>query len=156
MSSDARDCPGVVAPPPLIYAAGLGVGMLCERLLPSAALPTLVTGALGAALIFLGMALMGLGLWTLRCVGTPVNPYAATTALAMDGPYRYSRNPLYVALTLLYLGISLTAGGLWSLALLPAVLFIIQRGVIAREERYLEAKFGHIYLEYKARVRRWL
>ena len=83
----------------------------------------------------------------------PVKP---TTAIVETGPYRFTRNPMYVGLTLLYLGLTLWVGSLWPLLLLPVALFALQRFVIAREERYLEAKFGDQYLRYKARVRRWI
>ncbi|MFI5210728.1 MAG: methyltransferase family protein, partial [Gemmatimonadales bacterium] len=69
---------------------------------------------------------------------------------------RFSRNPMYVGMTLLYLGIALWANSLWPLLLLPAVLVVMRRGVIAREEAYLERRFGDEYRSYRARVRRWL
>jgi protein-S-isoprenylcysteine O-methyltransferase Ste14 len=74
----------------------------------------------------------------------------------MNGPYRWSRNPIYVALTLIYAGIALVIGSPWLLLLMPAIVAILHFGVVAREERYLEAKFGQSYLGYKASVRRWL
>lgn len=156
MSGEPRDLPGILAPPPLLYAAGLGLGLIIERFAPSGPLPIPYTCTVGAGLIAIGAAIMGLGLRAMRRAATPVNPYAATAALVTEGPFRYSRNPLYLALTLIYLGIAAVLGTLWPLALLPAVLFIMHRGVIAREERYLESKFRESYLQYKARVRRWL
>ena len=83
-------------------------------------------------------------------------PDRPATALISAGPYRFSRNPLYVASALLYTGASLWFGALWTLTLLPFPLGILQFYVIAREERYLERRFGREYLDYKARVRRWL
>lgn len=156
MSGDAPEHSGVIAPPPLIYAASLALGLLLESLAPSALLKTIYARGLGASLIVLGLALMGFGLLAMRRAATAVNPYTATTALVTDGPFRYSRNPLYLALTLVYLGIAFLAGTLWPFALLPAVFLIMHWGVIAREERYLESKFGERYRQYKARVRRWL
>lgn len=97
-----------------------------------------------------------LGRRALTRAGTPVRPNQPTTAIVTDGPYRYTRNPLYLALTGVYTGISLIVNALWPLVLLVAVLFVIQWGVVAREERYLEGKFGESYLAYKRRVRRWL
>lgn len=103
-------------------------------------------------------ALIGLsGAWALRRAGTTISVDRPTTAIVASGPYRYSRNPLYVALTLLYLGLGAAAlNTLWALVLLPPLLVVIQRGVIEREERYLERKFGEEYRRYKRRVRRWL
>ncbi len=83
-------------------------------------------------------------------------PWRPTTALVVGGPFRFTRNPMYLGTTLLYIGIAILAQALWALVLLPFVLMIVQRGVIEREERYLEGKFGADYLRYKQRVRRWL
>ena len=83
-------------------------------------------------------------------------PMKPTTALVTSGPYRVTRNPMYVGMAFLYAGLALSLGVIWALALLPAVLLMVDRLVIAREERYLEAKFGEEYRDYKRRVRRWL
>ena len=83
-------------------------------------------------------------------------PWAPPRRLVMSGPYRWSRNPLYLALTLIYAGVGLIADDLWILVLLVPLLLLIHWGVVVREERYLEAKFGEAYSRYKERVRRWL
>lgn len=88
--------------------------------------------------------------------GTPVDPRRSTTALVTDGPYRYSRNPLYLRVTLFHLSVAFLLNDVWLLAVLPPVLIVLHVGVVRREERYLEAKFGNEYREYKAKVRRWL
>jgi len=103
-----------------------------------------------------GVALGGWFFVTMRRAGTPVDPREAPTALVQEGPFRHTRNPAYVGLTLTYLGLSLLAGGRWALLLLPVVLVAVGRGVIWREERYLEERFGSDYREYRRRVRRWL
>jgi protein-S-isoprenylcysteine O-methyltransferase Ste14 len=87
---------------------------------------------------------------------TSVMPYSPTTAIIQSGPFRLTRNPLYVAMTLLYIGVALIMNTAWPLLLLPLVLVIVHRGVIQREERYLEQKFGDEYISYKERVRRWI
>lgn len=92
----------------------------------------------------------------MRRAGTNVDPYHPTTAIVEAGPYRYTRNPLYVGMALIYSGISARANALPAALLLPAVLHLVDRGVIRREERYLEGKFGDEYLRYKGRVRRWI
>jgi protein-S-isoprenylcysteine O-methyltransferase Ste14 len=74
----------------------------------------------------------------------------------MEGPFRHTRNPGYLSLTMIYAGLASLANALWAILLLPAALLVIQRGVIEREERYLERRFGEEYLRYKARVRRWI
>ena len=83
-------------------------------------------------------------------------PERPTTAIVSDGPFRISRNPIYLGFTCITLGCALWLNALWVLLVLVPVLFVVQYGVIRREERYLEGKFGGQYLEYKARVRRWL
>jgi protein-S-isoprenylcysteine O-methyltransferase Ste14 len=92
----------------------------------------------------------------MRRAGTNVDPYEPATAIVTGGPYRFTRNPIYVGFTLVYVGISAFTNALAPLMLLPAVFAVMRRGVIEREERYLERKFGGEYLEYKGRVRRWI
>ena len=88
--------------------------------------------------------------------GTNIRPDLPTTALVTEGPFRFTRNPLYLGLTLMYAGIALLIPGTWPLLLLVPVLLVMRWGVIAREERYLERKFGEPYRAYLGRVRRWL
>ena len=97
-----------------------------------------------------------LALRNMRRAGTNVNPTQPTTALILEGAYRFTRNPIYLGLTLLYTGIAILANTLWPILLLPGALFVMTRGVIEREEAYLEQKFGTQYVAYKAKVRRWL
>jgi protein-S-isoprenylcysteine O-methyltransferase Ste14 len=87
---------------------------------------------------------------------TAVDPSKPTTAIVSDGVFRFSRNPLYLSMTLLYISISLLFNALWALLLLLPLLVIVQIGVIQREEVYLERKFGDEYLRYKSQVRRWM
>ncbi len=151
----AEHGPDIIAPPPLLYAGPLLGGFLLDRLLP---LPQLPSGlrALGVALTAAGVALGGWFIWTMWRAHTPVDPQEAPTALVINGPFRLTRNPAYVGLTLTYGGLSLFAGARWPLLLLPVVFLAVDRGVIQREERYLEAHFGSDYREYQRRVRRWL
>ena len=159
MSDDAReapDNPGVVAPPPLIYAGALALGLVANRLYPMAFLPRAVSRVLGLPLIFGGLAIGLLGFREMRQAETNVDPYKPATAIVTEGPYRFTRNPLYVGMTLVYTGITALSNALLAAMLLPLVLAVMRRGVIEREERYLERKFGDEYLAYKERVRRWL
>jgi protein-S-isoprenylcysteine O-methyltransferase Ste14 len=159
MSDDARgtpDNPGVIAPPPLIYAGALLVGLLANRLSPIPFLPRALSRALGWPLVFSGLAIGTLGLREMKRAGTNVDPREPTTAIVTGGPYRFTRNPLYLSMTLIYGGITARANALPAALLLPLVLHLMRRGVIEREERYLERKFGEEYLGYKARVRRWI
>jgi protein-S-isoprenylcysteine O-methyltransferase Ste14 len=110
----------------------------------------------GAALVVAGAVLIGLGSRRFIAAGTNIAPSMPTTALVVDGIYGRTRNPLYLGTTLLYLGLGVAAGSLWAIVLVVPLLWVINVGVIAREERYLERKFGDDYRAYKARVRRWL
>jgi protein-S-isoprenylcysteine O-methyltransferase Ste14 len=91
-----------------------------------------------------------------RSARTSMIPIKPTTALVVSGPYEFTRNPMYFGMVCSYLGLALWFGIFWALILLPAVVASVQYHVIAREEQYLERKFGDEYLKYKARVRRWI
>jgi protein-S-isoprenylcysteine O-methyltransferase Ste14 len=152
MTDEKSDRPGVIAPPPLIFAAGLVIGLLIQRARPVPLWPGV--SAMGVFLIGAAILLAAWAFQTMQRAGTPVDPYKPTTRLVSEGPFRFTRNPLYLSLTLIYLGIALLFNALWPLLLLPFVLLVLRRGVIDREERYLERKFGKEYLRYKNRVRR--
>src|SRR5262249_12467907 len=146
---------GVLAPPPLLYGAALVAGLALQRLVPLARLPRRAR-PLGLALLALGAAFGVPAFRPMRRAGTPVDPRKPSTALVESGPFRISRNPGYVGMTLVYAGIATLRGAVWPFLLLPAVLAVITRGVIEREERYLERRFGDAYRAYRGRVRRWL
>ncbi len=152
----STDAANAVAPPPLIYLAGLGVGFLLEALLPSASIPTVVGIVTGVPLIVAGTLLARSFFRALSRAGTTISPYGSSSALVTDGPYRLTRNPGYLGMALAYAGIALVSGALWPLASLLVVVVVIDRGVIAREERYLERAFGDEYRDYRRRTRRWL
>ena len=153
---DRPDTAGVIAPPPLVFLTGLAVGFGLELLLPSADVPTLLSIAVGVVLVAAGLALLIAFMRAFQRKGTAVEPWRETTAIVTSGPYRFTRNPGYLGMALVYAGIAVASGCLWVLVPLPVVLAVIDRGVIAREERYLERKFGREYLDYKQRVRRWI
>jgi protein-S-isoprenylcysteine O-methyltransferase Ste14 len=155
-SAAPRDAPGVVAPPPLIFLAGLAIGFGLEALLPGSSVPDALAWILGGALLLAGLALLASFNSLFHRAGTAVEPWKPTTAIVTTGPYRLTRNPAYLGMALVYIGIAVMSQALWALLPLPLVLAIIDRGVIAREERYLERKFGQEYLDYKRRVRRWI
>ena len=155
-NGEKADNPGVLAPPPLIYAVALVAGLLANRPRPTPFLPRALSKVLGWPLVVGGLVL---GLWgfrEMRRAGTNVDPYHPTTAIVAGGPYAFTRNPLYVGMALIYAGTSARANALPAALLLPVVLHLVDRGVIKREERYLEGKFGDEYLQYKGRVRRWI
>ena len=160
MGEDGRgnaDNPGVIAPPPLIYAGALAASLLANRRLHLPfLLPRRLSRTLGS-LLFIGGFLVGLlGFLEMRKVETNANPRRPATTVVTGGPYRFTRNPMYVGFTLMYVGISALANALPPVLLLPLVLRLMRRGVIEREENYLERKFGDVYLEYKVRAPRWI
>jgi protein-S-isoprenylcysteine O-methyltransferase Ste14 len=155
-ASSAADTAGVIAPPPLIYVGALGVGFALDAVIGSGSLPSAVRVPIGVASSITGAGLMGSFVWAFRRAQTPVDPYMPSETIVTDGPYRLSRNPGYLGMALTYAGIAIVSSTLWALAPLPVAIAIIDRGVIAREERYLKRKFGRPYVDYKRRVRRWV
>jgi protein-S-isoprenylcysteine O-methyltransferase Ste14 len=156
MPSDEQDKAGIIAPPPLIYVGPLVVGLLLNRRFPVAFLPPRIARSLGWPLLIGGLVLIGWFEQALRNAGTPANPYKPVSHVVTEGPFHYTRNPGYLSMTMIYTGITSLTNALWAILLLPVALLAIQRGVIKREERYLERKFGEEYLRYKAQVRRWI
>lgn len=131
-------------------------GFLLEVLFPRPLFESALGRWVGGLLVALSFGIAIWGRRTLEGAGTTVNPYGSTSRIVITGPYRFSRNPLYLAINVGYLGVAFLMNSLWTLLLLVPLLVIMQVGVIAREERYLEVKFGDEYRAYRARVRRWL
>ena len=155
---DRTDTPQVIALPPLIFLGALALAALLEAALPIP-LPPLSSGVaygLGAVLVLCGLALLLLGARRFTAAGTNIPPTLPTTALVVTGPYRWSRNPLYLAMILVYAGIGFAALSSWVLLLAVPLILILNYGVVIREEVYLERKFGADYRAYRARVRRWI
>lgn len=149
------DTPGVVAPPPLIYLVPLAAGLLLDRWRHLALLPERLAAPLGIAFLLLGLIALP-ALQEFIRAGTHPEPWKPSTALVTGGPYRFSRNPMYLGFTLIYLGITCWVNTAWPVALLPLVLLVMHHGVIRREETYLERRFGEEYRVFRQRVRRWL
>ncbi|PPJ49155.1 isoprenylcysteine carboxylmethyltransferase family protein [Rhizobium sp. KAs_5_22] len=152
------DSAGVRFPPPLIYLGALLLGLLAERFvsLRSFGIDWRLLTTTGVLLFVAGVAMMLAAAGLFRRLGTNAPPTQPTTLIVKTGPYRWTRNPMYLAMALIYAGLAIGFDGPIALTLLPLVLIIIQTQVIAREERYLEAKFGDEYRRYKVEVRRWL
>ena len=154
--ADNQDNPGIRVPPPLIYLLPLILGLLLDRRSHLSFLPRGVARGLGWPLVGGGALLSGWFLRTMRGAGAPVRTDKPVPRLTTEGPFRYTRNPGYLCLAMIYAGIAALRNSLWAILFLPVVLVVIQREVIGREERYLERTFGEEYLDYKARVRRWV
>jgi protein-S-isoprenylcysteine O-methyltransferase Ste14 len=155
-NQQTADNPGVIAFPPALYAGTLAIGLGISSLVPVSFLPRLVSLPI-AVLALIGAGWLSTSAFrTMTRAQTAVDPSKPTTAIVSDGVFRFSRNPLYLSMTLLYIGISLLFSAFWALLLLLPLLVVMQIGVIAREEQYLERKFGSTYLNYKAQVRRWI
>jgi protein-S-isoprenylcysteine O-methyltransferase Ste14 len=156
--SGTPDVAGVIALPPLIVLGFLAAATVLEAIVPLrvVAAHSFPRYLAGAALVACGFVMIVMGTRRFQAAGTNIPPTMPTTALVVDGIYRRTRNPLYLGLTLFYLGLGVAAGSQWTIGLVVPLLWVINVGVVKREERYLERKFGDAYRAYKARVRRWI
>jgi protein-S-isoprenylcysteine O-methyltransferase Ste14 len=150
---------GVIARPPLLCLAALLLGLASDRLFPwPFGLPgtPLVYWMSGASMILVGLALGAAGICNFSRAGTPVPTNQPTRVMVTTGIHGWTRNPIYLGMLLVYGGIGIAARSPWTLILLLPLTITIRYGVVAREERYLETKFGATYRAYRASVRRWL
>jgi protein-S-isoprenylcysteine O-methyltransferase Ste14 len=150
---------GVVARPPLLFLAALLLGLASDRLLPwPFTVPGTAPGAwmTGGSMILVGVAVAAAGIRNFSRARTPVPTNQPTRALVTTGIHGWTRNPIYLGMFLVYGGIGIAARSPWTLILVLPLVITIRYGVIAREERYLETKFGATYRAYRASVRRWL
>jgi protein-S-isoprenylcysteine O-methyltransferase Ste14 len=154
-----NDHADVVIKPPILFGGALLLGALLTWLFPlgpglAAANATALAAGLGLAAA--GFALVVLSARRFARAGTSVIPTEPSTALVTAGPYAITRNPIYIGFVLAYFGLAIVLTSVWMLVLLIPVLVVLQRGVVEREEAYLERKFGDVYRKYRARVPRWL
>lgn len=152
--SSSPDSAGIPLFPPLIYVAAFLLGVVLEFPIPTPDLPLPLAIGIGIVGVVVWVALDPAAMRTFRQAGTEVPPNRPTTALVRAGPYRVSRNPMYLGMLLLYAALALAFGVLWALALLPVVFLVLDRLVVPREEAYLERKFGDDYRAYRKQVRR--
>jgi protein-S-isoprenylcysteine O-methyltransferase Ste14 len=152
----STDKPGVAARPPLLYGGAFVLVLVFRWFWPMPIFGSAVALWPGLALVVLGVGIAAWGRRTMQAAGTNVNPALPTTAIVASGPFRFSRNPLYLALTLLYFGLILAFNTWWGIVVLIPLLIIMHRGVVLREERYLDQKFGETYRQYRSKVRRYL
>lgn len=154
---NVRDNSGAVIRPPIAWAIGVLVGLGLEWLSPLPFLaPEMPAGALGGILFLAGLALLIWAATTFRRAGTQIQTTQPTTMIVEAGPYRFTRNPIYLGMVLGLIGLAVAFNSLWLFVLLLPFYLVIRYGVVAREEAYLDRKFGDVYRAYKGRVRRWL
>lgn len=152
-----KDAPDVLVHPPIALVLVLILAFVLDRLLPLPFVPPSVPhSALGSALILVGLALAAWSVATFRKAKTEVLTSRPALTIVSSGPYRFSRNPIYLGMFLALIGLAVGFDTLWFLFALITFYIIVRFAVVAPEEQYLTEKFGAPYLDYKARVRRWL
>lgn len=153
-----NDNPGVKVPPPLIFSGVLMLALAGDRIVggPGFDMPGTARIITGVVLALCGLVVGGSAVVGFRAAETEVRPWKSSTVLVISGPYRFTRNPMYLGMTLLYAGLSIIADSIVALICVVPVVAIINYAVIRREEHYLEVKFGQPYRDYKATVRRWI
>jgi len=156
MSQDT-DTSNAAVRPPVAWLLALAAGVAADQLYPLRFVPASVPGAwVGGAIFAIAFALAIWAIVTIRKAGTQVESYKPTTTIVANGPYRFTRNPIYLGMVLGLIGLAIAFDSLWILAMLVLFYLVIRYGVIAREDAYLARKFGDVYRGYQSRVRRWL
>ena len=157
LGKSGKDIADIIAPPPVIYGGLILLGVLFHWLYPWPVLTSfLKSTSIGGGIIIFGFLLLAWSMAYFIIKRTPVDPYHPTKAIITSGPYRFSRNPVYIALSLIHMGTGIGLQNGWILLLFIPAILIIHHGVIIREEIYLERKFGEAYLTFKNATRRWL
>jgi protein-S-isoprenylcysteine O-methyltransferase Ste14 len=142
--------------PPLLCAAAIVTGLVLDLVWPLSFMARPGRRPIGVVLSMAGIALFVAAIRAFTAAGTPVPGNRSTTAIVRSGPYRFSRNPIYLAFAVIQFGVAVAFGSWWLLLTLALSIGWIATSVVPREERYLEARFGSIYSAYKSSVRRWL
>ena len=145
----------MLARPPIVYLASILAGFGLNAVWPVEVFPRAIK-SLGGLLTLVAVALFVLSVREFRRARTPIRTRKPVTTVITTGPYRFSRNPIYLSFTLLQFGLGMWANSAWVVGMLIPTLVLMSYGVIAREERYMARKFGDEYLQYRAAVRRWL
>lgn len=150
---------GIALPlPPLIYLGFLILGLTANLVypLPLSSPETTLIVFLGVGVVACGLAFVAWALWAMWRAGVSALPGREPARLVLDGPFRFSRNPIYISLAIMYTGLSVALNIVWPLAFLIFAIVTVDRMIILREEGFLEKKFGEEYLSYKVKVRRWI
>jgi protein-S-isoprenylcysteine O-methyltransferase Ste14 len=155
--NDTPETAQVLIRPPLAWALAVVAGLVLDWLAPLPFLPAdEPLGWLGALVFVFALALAAWAVAVMTRAGTNVPTNRPTTAMVESGPYRFTRNPIYLGMSGGLIGLAIAFDTLWLLAMLVPFALVIRYGVVAREEAYLERKFGDVYRGYRLRVRRWL
>jgi protein-S-isoprenylcysteine O-methyltransferase Ste14 len=155
--AETADTANVIVRPPIAWALAVLVGLALDWLMPLSFVPAAVPARWMGALIFaLALALVAWAIATMTRAGSNVPTSLPTTTIVDAGPYRFTRNPIYLGMVLGLIGLAIAFNSLWLLLTLAPFAVVIRYGVVAREEAYLERKFGDLYRRYRSRVRRWL
>ena len=152
----SNDNPGVIAPPPIIFLCFLLLGYVLNRFYPIPMLTRELSTIISAIFFAYAALTGGLAFHHMIKAGTNIDVRKPAKAIVTSSVYSYTRNPMYLSLAILLLAFSLLFNALWIAIMIPFFVIVIQKGVIEREEKYLERKFGDEYLHYKKRVRRWI
>ena len=155
-AENSQDNAGVRVPPPLIFFGFLVGGLLLDSRWMDGRFGLSWLTLIGGLIAILGLSILIKTAPKHKEAGTNIEPWEPTTAIIRTGLYGYTRNPIYLGMAVTYVGIAIAAGSLGAFVTLVPAIIVVQTYVIAREERYLTAKFGEEYLEYKNRVRRWI
>ncbi len=155
--ADTADTANVIIRPPLAWGLAVIVGLALNLLVPWPFLPAdMPAGWIGALVFVLALVLFAWAVITMTKAGSNVPTNRPTTTIVESGPYRFTRNPIYLGMVLGLIGLAIAFDSLWLLVMLVFFAFLIRCGVVAREEAYLDRKFGDVYRGYRSRVRRWL
>lgn len=160
MEQSASRGPGVRIPPPLLFLMPLLTGFLIQHFVPirivTGAGPAKILGIVGEVEIIIGVSLIVWAMTTFKRLRTPIMPVHPARTLAAEGPYTLTRNPMYLSLALVYLGITFVTNAFWPLLFLPEAIVLVYLLAIKLEEAYLAREFGDAYADYRRRVRRWI
>jgi protein-S-isoprenylcysteine O-methyltransferase Ste14 len=155
--ADTTDTANVIIRPPIAWTVAVLAGLALNWLMPLPFVPAVVpAGWLGAIVFVIALALVAWAIATITWAGSNVPTNRPTTTVVDTGPYRFTRNPIYLGMVLGLISLAIAFNSLWLLLTLAPFALVIRYGIVAREEAYLDRKFGDVYRRYRARVRRWL